>query len=407
MKTILRYLVVWLFAVLLPALLLWSELDRLRESNAAISILLAFVFSTMMLRSVHSLSKFPGDRQWTTIMPMISVWYGILFSIIALLRLEYSVGYLVLSYAFSLVIVHLEHWYFETRKPLRLGYVPAGRASDPTSIPNAEWLKLDAPTMPSRPIDAVVADLHAPNLGKDWQKFLAKCTLSHMPVYNIRQVEESLSGRIRILHMYENNLGSLLPSDAYMLLKRLFESLIICASAPLVVPVMVATAIIIKIESEGPVIFKQQRVGLSGREFTIYKFRSMSKDSEKDGAKFATQNDMRVTKFGRIIRKTRIDELPQFWNVLCGDMSLIGPRPEQKKFVDEFEDKIPFYTYRHVVRPGITGWAQVTHGYAADADETQIKIEHDFYYIKNFSFGLDFLIVLKTLHTMLTGFGAR
>lgn len=392
---------------MLPALLLWSELARLRESNAAISILLAFVFTTMMLRSLHSLSKFPGDRQWTTIMPMISIWYGILFSVIALLRLEYSVGYLVLSYVFSLIIVHVDHWYFETRKPLRLGYVASGRASDPTSLPNAEWVKLEKPSLPFKAVDAVVADLHAPNLSKEWQKFLAHCTLSHIPVYNIRQVEESLSGRIRILHMYENNLGSLLPSDAYMLLKRLFESILIALSAPVVVPVMLITALIIRLESEGPVIFKQQRVGLSGREFTIYKFRSMSKDSEKEGAKFATQNDMRVTGFGKFIRKTRVDELPQFWNVLRGDMSLIGPRPEQKKFVEEFEDNIPFYSYRHVVRPGITGWAQVTHGYAADADETRVKIEHDFYYIKNISFGLDIFIVFKTVKTMLTGFGAR
>ena len=116
---------------------------------------------------------------------------------------------------------------------------------------------------------------------------------------------------------------------------------------------------------------------------------------------------MRVTRVGKFIRKTRIDELPQFINVLKGDMSLIGPRPEQRAFVDQFEIDIPFYTYRHVVRPGITGWAQVTQGYAASEDETRIKLEHDFYYIKNFSLWLDILIVFKTIRTMLTGFGAR
>ena len=121
----------------------------------------------------------------------------------------------------------------------------------------------------------------------------------------------------------------------------------------------------------------------------------------------ASTNDMRVTRIGKFIRKTRIDELPQFFNVLKGNMSLIGPRPEQKVFVDQFEQEIPFYNYRHIVKPGITGWAQVTHGYAGDADETRVKIEHDFYYIKHISFSLDILIVFKTIKTMLTGFGAR
>ena len=133
----------------------------------------------------------------------------------------------------------------------------------------------------------------------------------------------------------------------------------------------------------------------------------MCKDSEKNGAQFAQSRDMRVTRIGKFIRKTRIDELPQFFNILKGDMALIGPRPEQKAFVEQFEKNIPFYNYRHIVKPGITGWAQVTHGYAATEDETQVKVEHDFFYIKHFSFSLDVLIFFKTIHTMLTGFGAR
>ena len=154
-------------------------------------------------------------------------------------------------------------------------------------------------------------------------------------------------------------------------------------------------------------MFIQNRVGKGNKDFRIYKFRSMSKDSEAAGAQFAQCGDMRVTRVGKVIRKLRIDELPQFFNVLKGDMSLIGPRPEQRTFVDQFEREIPFYMYRHIVRPGISGWAQVVHGYAADTDDTRIKIEHDFYYIKHFSLWLDVLIVFKTIKTILTGFGAR
>ncbi|AKX54991.1 capsular biosynthesis protein [Thiopseudomonas alkaliphila] len=170
---------------------------------------------------------------------------------------------------------------------------------------------------------------------------------------------------------------------------------------------MLITGVVIKLESEGPMFFKQERVGQADKTFTVYKLRSMCKDSEKDGAQFAQANDARITRVGHFIRKTRLDEIPQFINVLKGDMSLIGPRPEQRVFVDEFEKTIPFYAYRHVVKPGITGWAQVVHGYAADAEDTQVKIEHDFYYIKNFSIWLDMLIVAKTIKTILTGFGAR
>ena len=170
---------------------------------------------------------------------------------------------------------------------------------------------------------------------------------------------------------------------------------------------MLLTALAIRLESPGPALFVQNRVGQKGREFKIYKFRSMRIDSERHGAQFATAGDERITRIGRFIRKTRLDELPQFWNILKGDMSLIGPRPEQKAFVENFEHSIPFYNYRHIVKPGISGWAQVMQGYTADNDTTQIKVEYDFYYIKHFSFSLDVLIFFKTIKTMLTGFGAR
>src|SRR5690606_31950247 len=209
-----------------------------------------------------------------------------------------------------------------------------------------------------------------------------------------------------INRMSENNIGALLPTPMYERTKTLIDWLIVILSLPVVVPICIVTAILVKLESPGPVIYTQVRVGQGNRNFVIYKFRSMRFDKQAS-QQFAGEDDPRITKVGRIIRKLRIDELPQFLNVLKGEMSLIGPRPEQPAFVEEFDRKIPFYSYRHVVKPGITGWAQVRHGYTADADATQIKIEHDFYYIKNCSLYLDLLVVLLTVKTMLTGFGAR
>ena len=140
--------------------------------------------------------------------------------------------------------------------------------------------------------------------------------------------------------------------------------------------------------------------------FHMYKFRSMIPEDD-DTPRFADMDKHRITRFGSFIRKFRLDELPQFLNVIKGDMSLIGPRPEQAGFVDQFEQEVPFYSYRHIVKPGITGWAQVSQGYAVCTESTREKVEHDFFYIKNLSLWMDILIVLKTIRTVATGFGAR
>jgi exopolysaccharide biosynthesis polyprenyl glycosylphosphotransferase len=212
---------------------------------------------------------------------------------------------------------------------------------------------------------------------------------------------------VRIDHLAENEVGTLLPSPLYAVCKRLIDILGVLVVAPMILPLMLFTAIAIRLDSPGPALFVQNRVGLGNRDFRIYKFRSMRVDAEADGARLASDGDDRITRVGAFIRKTRLDELPQIWNVLKGDMSLIGPRPEQRVFVDQFDAEIPFYIYRHVVRPGITGWAQVMQGYAGDADATRVKIQYDFYYIKHFSLWLDILIVFKTVRIVLTGWGAR
>ena len=400
-----------LFVCALPAFLLphWNPLALpagLMQEVSMAAVALAFVASML---SMQRFDWFPGRRSIFAGITIVLGWYGVLAGLLMATRLPYSLTYLTAGLGLTLLFMLLQSTWMRHGQVPRMGYVPLGRASRLDLIKDVEWVRLDEPVLPNggQRLDAIVADLHAPALTNAWQKFLADCTLQRMPVYNIRQVEEALTGRVKIHHMYENNLGSLLPNPTYMAIKYLLDVGLIVLSLPVVLPVMLLAALAIKLESPGPIFFLQKRVGQLGKEFTIYKFRSMCNDSEKDGAQFAQQGDMRVTRVGKFIRKTRIDELPQFFNIIKGDMSLIGPRPEQKVFVDQFEGVIPFYSYRHIVKPGISGWAQVVHGYAADADETQVKIEHDFYYIKNFSFSLDVLIVFLTLKTMATGFGAR
>ena len=351
--------------------------------------------------------KYPGNKSSSFIFSTVFSWYFIVLSVLTIFRLDYSTILLGISFSLTCLFYFIGYFFARNWITPKIAYISLGRAQNIQNIPNVEWIELNEPRLCERRINAIVADLHSPELTPQWQKFLAKCTLNHIPVYNVRQLEESLTGCVKIRHMYENDLGSLLPSPVYLLVKRMMDIILIVITFPITLPIMAITAIAIRLESEGGAMFIQNRVGQGGKEFKIYKFRSMCKDSEKEGAQFASAGDMRVTRIGKFIRKTRIDELPQFFNVLKGDMSLIGPRPEQKAFVDKFEEQIPFYNYRHIVKPGISGWAQVVHGYAADVDDMRIKLEYDLYYIKNFSLWLDILIIFKTLKTMVTGFGAR
>lgn len=191
-------------------------------------------------------------------------------------------------------------------------------------------------------------------------------------------------------------------------LKRLFD---ILASATLLIvtaPVILLTALAIKLESHGPAFFKQTRVGQYGQEFELIKLRSMRNDAEKNGeAVWAKKNDPRVTRIGKLIRKTRIDELPQAWTVLKGEMSFVGPRPERKQFVDDLATKMPFYAERHMVKPGITGWAQVNYPYGASLEDARHKLEYDLYYAKNYTPFLDLLILLQTVRVVIWPEGAR
>lgn len=409
-SAVFQFVAGFIVVVLLPNWLNWEgllssfSLTGVR-ANTLFANSFAYVFSFFIL---HKFKRFPGTQSLPFVMPTVLVSWLLVFSVFLLSReIEYSrpvlLGSFTLAVAWSFFSIFLSRRFF---KP-KLALVPFGRALELADTPHALISVLENTDISHRRYDGIVADLHAEDLPDEWERFLARCTLSSIPVYHTQQLIEAFTGRVKVDHLSENIFGSLLPSSVYSLIKRIIEVCLVLAAAPLWLPVMLITGVVIKLESDGPMFFIQDRVGHRNKDFKVYKLRSMCKDSEKNGAQFAQANDMRITRVGKFIRKTRLDEIPQFINVLKGDMSLIGPRPEQRAFVDQFEYEIPFYAYRHVVKPGITGWAQVVHGYAADADDTRIKIEHDFYYIKNFSLWLDILIVAKTIRTILTGFGSR
>jgi lipopolysaccharide/colanic/teichoic acid biosynthesis glycosyltransferase len=171
---------------------------------------------------------------------------------------------------------------------------------------------------------------------------------------------------------------------------------------------MLLVAVAVRLDSKGPVLYRQRRVGLRGGLFEVLKFRSMRLDAEVGtGARWATENDPRVTRVGRFIRKYRLDELPQFWNVIRGDMGFVGPRPERPEFVDQLREVIPYYDERHSVRPGLTGWAQVQYSYGASVEDAMNKLEYDLFYLKNMSLTFDLAIVFQTIGIVLGGHGGR
>ena len=191
-------------------------------------------------------------------------------------------------------------------------------------------------------------------------------------------------------------------------LKRAFDLTIASLILILAWPFMLLTAIAVRLESRGPILYKQVRIGLNGKEFSINKFRSMTQDAEKDGkAVWATKNDARVTRVGAFIRNTRLDELPQLYNVFKGDMSFVGPRPERPQFVEELKEAIPYYDARHRVKPGLMGWAQLKYPYGASVDDARQKLKYDLYYVKNHSFFMDVLIVIQTVEVVLLGKGVH
>ncbi|UYM15701.1 sugar transferase [Endozoicomonas euniceicola] len=228
---------------------------------------------------------------------------------------------------------------------------------------------------------------------------------------------------ISLIEEFERKLGytevGLLNSDYYIddksfsvlrrkhhtIPKRIVDLVLVMTLMPVAIPVGLLTALFIKIESPGKVLFKQKRAGLYNKEFEVIKFRSMRQDAESSGAKWASKNDNRVTKVGRFIRKMRIDELPQLINVLKGEMSMVGPRPEREVFIKELEKQIPYYRFRHAVKPGVTGYAQVQYPYGASLEDAVWKHKYDMYYIKHQSLWMDFKILAKTVTTVLFGKG--
>jgi lipopolysaccharide/colanic/teichoic acid biosynthesis glycosyltransferase len=377
------------------------------DSKVFLVLMAACIWTTAFI--CHRLLVYPNVKRLEVIISTTLVVFVAAALVILLSRIFYSRPFVIYAGVMTLLGVSFWSWFRRRHEKVVLGYLPFGTTREiigSISKRSIEFVEIRLAELNMRDFDAVVADLHSA-MPPECYKFLAECLLTRKKVYHSAELYEIVTGRISLDHVSEVQLEDFSPSSIFRFLKRIFDIVVSLLSLPFILPLILISALLIRIESHGSPFFIQDRIGEGGRIFKIYKLRTMWKDAESNGASFASAQDDRITRLGGFLRKTRIDELPQVFNILRGEMSWIGPRPEQKKFVAEFETSIPFYGYRHILKPGLTGWAQVMHGYAADSQETRRKLGYDFFYIKYASIWLDVLIVYRTVRTILTGFGAR
>jgi len=356
-----------------------------------------------------SIEIYPGIRRSSVILPAALTGHGISVGWFLLTRFPYDRLGLAAGFLLHIAWLYLLYIYAERRIRRRIAVVPFGGAENIVDIPGVDWHVLKRPQLrDARSCHAIVADFSAALPG-EWEAFLADAALAGRIVYQVKQLSESLTGRVEIKHLSENSFGSLLPARGYFHLKAVADFAFALLLLPLLVPLMIAIALAIRFDSKGPVLFRQKRVGHSGKPIIVYKFRTMRavEATDERSSAMTQSGDLRITRIGRILRKLRIDELPQVINILKWEMSWIGPRPEAQVLSVWYTSEIPFYRYRHVVKPGISGWAQVNQGHVAEVQEVHAKLHYDFYYIKYFSPWLDVLIFFRTIKTMLTGFGSR
>ena len=400
-------------ALLIGALIPWSLRGSILPGTAleAASLnglsgnLIAITIAMWMRLSIET---YPGIRRAYVILPSATTGHGMVLVWFVATRFPYDRVSLGLGFLLHVLWLYLLYINAERGLVRRIAVVPYGAMERINCIPGVEWFRLKRPRLAdARGCDAIVADFSA-DMPDEWERFLADAALAGRIVYQVKQLAESLTGRVELEHLSENSFGSLVPARGYFHLKGLIDFVFALALLPIVLPVMGVIALAITFDSKGPILFRQERVGHAGSNIIVYKFRTM----HQLGARGRDRDELmmdedRITLVGRFLRRHRLDELPQIFNILKWQMSWIGPRPEAELLSVWYADEIPFYRYRHVVKPGISGWAQVNQGHVAGVDDVYVKLQYDFYYVKYFSPWLDLLIFLRTIKTMLTGFGSR
>ena len=336
--------------------------------------------------------------------PVAIITYGLIAAVLLLMRVDYSriqfVGSGLLTLLWMGRVAELRSRYLIRNYAV----MPASSIAQLPSLGTCRWLDFDDVYRRGIRVDAIVADLNA-DLGEGRIAALADAAIAGIPVLDRRYILESMTGRTPLGGLTPNEFGALLPSRQYLVVRRAIEIVLTFAMLPLLLLVLLVIAAIVRLDSPGPVFFLQTRIGRRGEPFRMVKFRTMRHGA--DGPSFTTAVDPRITRAGRFLRRSRLDELPQLFNILRGDMSWVGPRPEAATLEQGYVRDIEYFSLRSIVRPGVTGWAQINQGYAHEPGEMRSKLEYDLYYLKHCSLWLDLVIVLRTFAVIFRGTGAR
>lgn len=372
------------------------------QQLSLITLATIYIFNALLIKKIV---RFPGGRGFSYNASITLALIASAMLVILAFRLGYSRSTLFVGFALLLGVQFVNFIINRRYRKLKFALLPNVQINNKESAENICFRDLASTELCETRYDALIVDTES-KIEDNWLRYVAHHSAAGTTIISSKALNEAINGKVDLNMLSIHDMDSLQPSAIYVIAKRLVDIASAILLSPIVLPVSLLVALVIRFESKGPVFFVQERVGRKNITFRMYKFRSMIPEDD-DTPRFADMDEHRITGFGSFIRKFRLDELPQFLNVLKGDMSLIGPRPEQAGFVTKFEEEVPFYSYRHIVRPGITGWAQVSQGYAVCTESTREKVEHDFFYIKNLSLWVDILIVLKTIKTIVTGFGAK
>lgn len=375
-----------------------------RTTHVSLLVLVFVFFGTIVSLFLHSRRIWQNYRERV----LVSFIVTVIFSLIPILffRMPYSSVFLFWGFNLQILLTILVTLIFERSNKSIVGLTKQTMIEIKHLISSDNTRTISPTVSEIGELDLIVLKESELN-SSEWSSFLMNCIARSVTVEEQVNFMERLSGKVDLDHLSFRRSQQLFRKNGYLPIKRLIDLLFSACLLIVLMPLMMLIAILIRFESPGTALFFQERVGLGGRSFTIYKFRTMQNADGSSKAKFTDKYDARVTRIGKVLRKFRIDELPQLWNVMIGEMSLIGPRPEQLDLIDSIQKDIPLFSLRHYLRPGITGWAQVRHGYADDISTTREKLAYDLWYVSNVSILVDISIAFRTLRVILTGFGSR
>lgn len=396
----------FLFCVVLPIPLYATDEPFVGPFDASeLTIVTTAIAYVIVWYCSRRLIAFPGaGLNVAPVAPVAVITYALIAAILLLLRLDYSrvqlYGSGFLTVLWMAVIAQLRGSYFVRNYAV----TPHAAIASLPQLSTCRWLDFDDVRQRGLRVDAIVADL-SDELGEGQLAALADAAIAGVPVLDRRYVVETMTGRTPLRGLSPNEFGSLLPSRQYLVVRRAVELALTVMFLPLLLPILAGVALMVRLDSPGPVFFLQTRIGRRGRAFRMIKFRTMFVGVP--GPSFTTSSDPRITRSGRFLRRCRLDELPQLFNILKGDMSWVGPRPEAASLEEGYVRDIEYFALRSIVRPGVTGWAQINQGYAHEPDAMRSKLEYDLYYLKHCSLWLDMVIVLRTFAVVFRGTGAR